>query len=629
MSTSLIKNISGLVVLLIALFTFNSSLNAQNGWYPLESGTSNVLKSVFFSNASIGYMAGNGIMLKTSNGGMNWLVISESFSGSSVHFTDQYTGYVCEGTIFKTTDGGISWINLNLSGLLSVTFTDGLTGYASGYNSKILKTTDGGVSWEPQFVSLYDYRFNTIYFRNLNTGYIAGGKMNSPESGVIFKTINGGVSWYEVSPNSPEIDFRGIVFPAKDTGYAVGGYQQGSSGVIYRSLDGGESWIQQGIVNKDLNSVHFLNSLTGYTVGETGVILKTTNGSLIWNSQQSTTNSDLHAVYFLKNNLGYAVGNSGSVQKTTSGGAPGPPFAIAGRITLPNGNPVVAGIVRALKYNPSNNTVQIVDTAPIEQNGAYILRNVTQDSLDIMAYPNDEDIDNPAAPPRFVPTYYTGSSQGTISWANSNTIYVNQNLFDVNISVFPTTGSGGPQYIGGGVYIAPPEIQALESAIVYALINGEFKGYSVSRPGGIYDVNNLTPGSYQLICDRMGYRQAERNVSIGNYNLDTINFYMTGINVIGIEPNGNTIPVVYRLEQNFPNPFNPSTKFKVDIPDHSMVKVSVFDMLGREVETLVNQDMKPGKYEVSWNASKFSSGIYFYRIVTSSFTDTKKMILVK
>jgi photosystem II stability/assembly factor-like uncharacterized protein len=618
-----------MVVLLIVLFTFNSSLNAQNGWYPLESGTSNVLKSVFFANSSIGYMAGNGIMLKTSNGGLNWLVISESFSGSSIHFTNEYTGYVCEGTIHKTTDGGISWVNLNQSSLRSVSFTDAQTGYAVGFNSKILKTTNAGQSWEPQFVSMYDSRFNAVFFRNQNTGYIAGGKMHSPEAGVIFKTINGGVSWYEVSPNSPEIDFRSIVFPAKDTGYAVGSYQQGSSGVIYRSLNGGETWIQQGIVNKDLNSVHFLNSLTGYTVGETGMILKTTNGSMIWNSQQSTTTSDLHAVYFLKNNLGYAVGTSGSVQKTTSGGSPGPPFAIAGRIFLTNGNPAVDGFVRALKYNPSTNTVQVIDTAPIEPNGNYILRNVTQDSLDIMAYPNDEDDSNPLSPPAFVPTYYTGTSQGTISWVSSKTIYVNQNLFNINVTVFATTGSGGPQYIGGGVYVAPPETGALESAIVYALVNGEFKGFSVSRPGGLYDVNNLPPGSYQMICDRMGYRQAERNVSIGNYNLDTINFYMTGINVIGIESSGNTIPTVYRLEQNYPNPFNPSTKFKVDIPEHSMVKVSVFDMLGREVETLVNQDMKPGKYEVSWNASKFSSGIYFYRIVTNSFTDTKKMILVK
>lgn len=74
-------------------------------------------------------MAGNGIILKTLNGGTNWLVISTAFSGSSIYFIDQYTGYICEGTVFKTTDGGVSWNNLNQSSLIAVNFADINTGY--------------------------------------------------------------------------------------------------------------------------------------------------------------------------------------------------------------------------------------------------------------------------------------------------------------------------------------------------------------------------------------------------------------------------------------------------------------------------------------------------------------------
>lgn len=609
------------------LFVLSGRLTAQNGWYPLQSGTGNVLKSVFFVNDNTGFMSGNGIILKTMNGGTNWLVISTDFSGSSVYFTSLNSGYICEGTVYKTIDGGISWVDLNQTFLLSVNFADQQTGFAVGYNSKIVKTTDAGMNWDLQFVSMYGNKFNSVNFRNVNTGYIAGGKMTAPYSGVIYKTINGGSSWYEVSPTSADIDFRSIHFPSDAVGYAVGGYEFGSSGVIYKSTNSGETWVQQGIVNKDLNSVHFDDALTGYTVGEDGIILKTTNGGAIWNSQVSSSDKTLNTVYFLGNNLGYTAGMAGSVQKTLNGGNFVPPFAVSGRVTFPSGTPVNRGIVKALKYDPQLNAVVVLDTAVIQPDGNYILRNLQIDSVDIMAYPNDEDID--ALPPQFVPTYYGGTISGTISWTASRTLYVNNNIFNINIPVFPITGTGGNSFISGGVYVAPPQTGGLQNAIVYAMTGNEFKGFSVSRSGGPYDINNITQGTYRVICDRFGYWQSEKNVVVGSISPDTINFYMTGINVIGIEPISGVIPKTYAISQNYPNPFNPSTKINLDLPKNTMVKVAVYDMVGREVEILVNSQLNAGTYKLDWNASKFASGIYFYRIITSEFTDIKKMVLVK
>jgi hypothetical protein len=83
------------------------------------------------------------------------------------------------------------------------------------------------------------------------------------------------------------------------------------------------------------------------------------------------------------------------------------------------------------------------------------------------------------------------------------------------------------------------------------------------------------------------------------------------------------------LFQNYPNPFNPTTNIKFAIPKASFVKLAVYDMLGREVEILVNENVSPGTFEVKWDAAKVSSGIYFYRLTTEEFTDIKKMILVK
>ncbi len=85
----------------------------------------------------------------------------------------------------------------------------------------------------------------------------------------------------------------------------------------------------------------------------------------------------------------------------------------------------------------------------------------------------------------------------------------------------------------------------------------------------------------------------------------------------------------FSLSQNYPNPFNPSTKIKLDIPKASFVKLIIYDELGREVVTLVNEDMKAGTFEADWDASNYSSGIYFYRIISEGFSDTKKMVLLK
>jgi hypothetical protein len=86
---------------------------------------------------------------------------------------------------------------------------------------------------------------------------------------------------------------------------------------------------------------------------------------------------------------------------------------------------------------------------------------------------------------------------------------------------------------------------------------------------------------------------------------------------------------VYSLTQNFPNPFNPSTTIQYTIPQSGEVRLSVFNGLGEEVKTLVNETKEPGVYEVEFSANEFPSGIYFYKIQAGSFVDTKKMILLK
>jgi len=91
----------------------------------------------------------------------------------------------------------------------------------------------------------------------------------------------------------------------------------------------------------------------------------------------------------------------------------------------------------------------------------------------------------------------------------------------------------------------------------------------------------------------------------------------------------NTIPKSYALYQNYPNPFNPTTTIEFDIPEKTNVKLIVYDILGREVETLIDKELEPGKYKINFNATNLSSGVYFYTLRTSKFTKTNKMLLIK
>lgn len=99
--------------------------------------------------------------------------------------------------------------------------------------------------------------------------------------------------------------------------------------------------------------------------------------------------------------------------------------------------------------------------------------------------------------------------------------------------------------------------------------------------------------------------------------------------LIGIKPISSEIPNKFALYQNYPNPFNPSTTIKFDISESSYSVLTIYDALGREAANLVNESLKPGTYEVKWDASNFSSGIYYYKLTAGNISDTKKLVLVK
>ena len=112
----------------------------------------------------------------------------------------------------------------------------------------------------------------------------------------------------------------------------------------------------------------------------------------------------------------------------------------------------------------------------------------------------------------------------------------------------------------------------------------------------------------------------------GGYDMD---IYSANYDITGVAPVVNTIPKNYELEQNYPNPFNPTTTISFNLPKESKLNLSVYDINGRLVSQIFDGNMSAGKHSITWSGNNLSSGVYFYKLSTDGFTDTKKMMLVK
>ncbi len=130
------------------------------------------------------------------------------------------------------------------------------------------------------------------------------------------------------------------------------------------------------------------------------------------------------------------------------------------------------------------------------------------------------------------------------------------------------------------------------------------------------------------------------NYNIGNATVDTIEFLITDNKSIYLTKQlilNYGVPTEYKLEQNYPNPFNPTTKIRYSIPNVALrqakgdnfTTLKIYDILGNEVTTLVNEQKEPGYYEIDFNASQFASGVYVYRLISGNFISTKKMLVLK
>jgi len=511
------------------------------------SGFGGKLNSITFLNINTGiavglrygYQSNYQIILKTTNSGENWTEIAGYGNGNLYDIKKSSTNelFACgSNLLLRSTDMGFNWTNIQLieNAIYKSIDFKGLNGITIGSNGNMLNTSNNGVNWINNFSSnRIGYGVNSIKFYNKLIGYAVTGNR-------VLKTTNGGNNWTIIIMNTNK-NLYTLSVTDESIIYVAGGESSSPGSVLFKSTDGGLIWNTQNSQSLyGIRSMSFVNSFTGYCLS-TGSVSKTTNGGINW---VNISENYGFSIFFVDPNIGYIIAFTGGY-KTTNGG---------------------------------NNWNSI----PVAGEDIYFLNAETG----------------------FAAGYgmrISKTTNGGSSWT------------------IQTQSSEGWRFYG---------IHFYNSQFGYAV--GDYGAIARTTNGG----NNWTYQSSLTNFQLKSVFMTDTNECYAAGLNNTILKTTTGGNIIGIQTINTKMLSKYNLSQNYPNPFNPQTKIKFDIPSNvknqtSNVILVIYDQLGREVTTLVNEELKPGTYEADWDGSNFSSGVYFYKIISNEFTETRKMVLMK
>lgn len=395
-------------------------------------------------------------------------------------------------------------------------------------------------------------------------------------------------------------------------------------------------WIQQTLpVSGHINDLAFLNKDTGFAALDNSNFLKTINGGASWNVISSFR---IYQMCVADNKTLFGISVDGSKMYRTfdgggtfdSVGAPGGGYCDFYFVNKDTG--WSSGLTGIFMTTNSGNSFNLVST---QANCGSVMFFVRQ------KYNNEYygfHIDN---------GLYKTTNSG-VNWTNVagistnaiNCFFLNKDTGWVtdrppldNHKILFTTNGGNNwtiQYNGGfNVF----EIFFINSEKGWCGEVSDFFVLATTNSGvnwGTQSSPIFEPGGLFMIDSLMGWAYSGFNI---NNLMKTTN---GGGNINAVSVINTSVPVNFQLYQNYPNPFNPSTNIEFAVSKRSFIRLIVFDVLGREIETIVNEELNAGTYKITWDASKYASGMYFYHIViqsdkliTNGYTETKKMILLR
>jgi photosystem II stability/assembly factor-like uncharacterized protein len=615
-------------------------------------------------NSNIVYMGGSSGIYKSTNAGINWTnmaggtnvncVIINPTNSQIIYITNGGTN---AGQVLKSTDGGTTWTTL-AGGLptsmgriqLAMAKSNVNTIYASiaassgGALLGLYRTTDAGTTWTlqastPNYLSSQGWYDNAVIVKPSNENHVIVGGLDCYASTTGGTSLVQKAAWASSTPGNfchadiHRLEYNGTVL------YCC------SDGGVYKSTNDGNNWTD---LNQKLSTLQYqsadydptnLLSFQGGTQDNNK--MTTTNGGNNW-IQRTTGDGGYTIVDPVNTNYVYGQYVNGSIQRSNNSG-----------VSFSSITP--SGSTGGLFYNP-------YEMAPGDHNTIVFGR------ADIWKTTNAQTASSSSGWTQIATTTIVGGSVSAIgiSATNINKIYIGTS----NGRILVTTDNGANwSVITGYPYVSDFIVDNTNDNICYATLGGTGTTHVLkttnsglnwtSITGNLPNIaansivmRTLSPrmlfvgtdfGVFQSTNDGanwisfssglpmvevydMKYKQTIGMILVATHGRGCWTFDLNS--TLGIDPFGE-IPAQYKLSQNYPNPFNPVTNIAFDIPKYNSVKLEIYDMSGKKIEELVNQNLNAGHYQVQWDASKYSSGAYVSKLTTPDYSATSKMMMIK
>lgn len=498
-----------------------------------------------------------------------------------------------------------------------------------------LKSIDGGVNWTATttgFGKFSKILFITFHPDNPTIIYVGGSGTS------LMKSTSNGINWTDIMPSITDRYVYGVQFDSQKILHVFTGSNiyKTTNETTYQSIAGD-------LVNTDIFQIHF--SPANYSViylASLGGVLKTTNGGQTWvQKSNGIYDNDIFSIGINPQNANTIfAGSFGSVVYRTTDGGENWIEKSTGLTGLSGGS------INDFWFNPQNpNNVFVLEgsskifssTNSGDSWTEYKVNNNSESIKSLIICPSSQNIWY-----AYTATggkIYKSTDHGS-TWALQGTTF---NLYDITVDANDPTVLYADQYINSVDNISKSTNSGFTWAIyksslyvrdIYSVPGATNTLYASSWGSGVYKTTNggttwaqSNVGLTYLNCFVVRNKPGTTNsLLVATYGGGVFGFDYTPTNV---KNENGIIPTQYTLKQNFPNPFNPSTTISFSVPNEEFVTLKIYDLLGREISTLINQQLIPGNYNINFDAAKLSSGIYFYNLKTQNYIKTNKMNLIK
>ena len=594
-------------------------------------------------------------IFKSTDGGVTWANsysgeidcvndIIIDFSNSSIIYAsiNSKSGEQVEGAFLKSTNSGVSWIRRHISGSwypksYGLVQSPGSNGElycisdAPGNWMDLWRSLNKGESWEPIYVYYFAGPLSAVVVdsQNTNTLYAVGSDVTDPG---FYKSTNRGSSWNRVTDQIPNNIFRMLINPSDGrvtlTSYADGIIQSKSNGILWDVCP----------VNSYITdiAIHPLDDDTLFAAIAGDALYKSNDETNSWQIEGSTKSEDNIVAFSTSNPEIVAAASGEYFHKSTDGGDS---FSNHYYSFMSGGDSHPEEIL----FKPNDENRIIVGTSG--DDGVLSMSSNGGTQWGYIEFSTSAFV--------FDPADWNNIYAGT---KNAGGVYKIEGVWGTSLNINDLTPSGGignvndiavdkdsKLYVAaddgfwnwdGSVWIKFDGLPADNITAVLLDENESFTNlYAGTENNGVYlstdggtswtEFNNglekqsITKLAISETSSKRLYVGTKRG---GVWSTDL---------VVGIDEDKTVLPSEFFLYQNYPNPFNPTTIIGYSIPKAGIVKLSVFDLLGREISTLVSKYQNQGNYKVEFDGQNLSSGVYFYRLKFNDKILTKKFLLMK